>query len=56
MTKLSEIVGKGAAMEVFACSSSNSDRIQQTCKEAKMKLIAKPVTKDSLQKALKSYM
>ena len=34
--------------DVYACSSSTSDRMEKQCKEVGMKFIAKPISKQTL--------
>lgn len=46
---------KGVKIGVYACSSSNSERMLKKCREVKVTFIPKPMTKDKVKHLQKLY-
>ena len=46
----------GVQIDVFATSSTNSERMKKKCDELKVKFIAKPIFENKLRFQLKSYL
>ena len=46
----------GVQIDVFATSSTNSERMKKKCDELKVKFIAKPISENKLRFQLKSYL